>query len=101
MNYNELDPGIRPHVRALNDAGFRTTDSGDGVSKIGTEGEECMLPFANVICPLENDDTWRDKAWAIKAVLDEIEEGWSVDVTWSTRDEVLVALCSRDPHDHL
>ena len=32
-NYDELDPGIRDIVRALNDAGFYTTDSGDGVSK--------------------------------------------------------------------
>lgn len=32
-NYDELDPGIRATVRALNDAGFYTTDSGDGVSK--------------------------------------------------------------------
>ena len=33
INYNNLDPGIREFVRELNDAGFVTTDSGDGVSK--------------------------------------------------------------------
>lgn len=32
-NYDELDPGIREIVRRLNDGGFLTTDSGDGVSK--------------------------------------------------------------------
>lgn len=32
-NYDDLDPGIRDTVRAVNDAGFFTTDSGDGVSK--------------------------------------------------------------------
>lgn len=30
----ELDPGIRETVRRLRAAGFRTTDSGDGVSKV-------------------------------------------------------------------
>lgn len=33
INYDELDPGIREVVRRLNNAGFTTTDSGDGVSK--------------------------------------------------------------------
>ena len=31
--YENLDPGIREVVRVLRDAGFVTTDSGDGVSK--------------------------------------------------------------------
>lgn len=33
MKYDELDPGIREVVRVMRDNGFRTTDSGDGVSK--------------------------------------------------------------------
>jgi len=31
--YKHLDPGVRDLVAALNAHGFRTTDSGDGVSK--------------------------------------------------------------------
>jgi len=34
INYNELDPGIRETVRLLRTHGFKTTDSGDGVSKV-------------------------------------------------------------------
>lgn len=34
VNYNELDPGVRETVRRLNDWGFETTDSGDGITKI-------------------------------------------------------------------
>lgn len=94
--YDELDPGIRKHVRALNDAGIKTTDSGDGVSKIGTPGEACMLPFPNVMCALDQSDNWPKQAWAIKSVLDEIEDGWSVEVSWSTRDQTAIAICFRD-----
>lgn len=46
--YEDLDPGIRAVVRLLADHGFRTTDSGDGVSKVGTELEGCMDPIPNV-----------------------------------------------------
>lgn len=45
-NYDELDPGIREVVRFLNEAGFTTTDSGDGVSKTDPDG--CHLDIANV-----------------------------------------------------
>lgn len=35
INYDELDPGIREVVRWLRYLGFDTTDSGDGVTKVG------------------------------------------------------------------
>jgi hypothetical protein len=34
MNYNKLDPGIRNVVRLLHYWGYKTTDSGDGVTKL-------------------------------------------------------------------
>jgi hypothetical protein len=46
---DDLDPGIRRTVRLLNNWGFRTSDSGDGRSKLGTPGEACMLPVPNVV----------------------------------------------------
>ena len=33
LNYDDLDPGVRELVRLLRGSFFRTTDSGDGVSK--------------------------------------------------------------------
>ena len=45
VDFAELDPGIRETVRLLRDAGFRTTDSGDGVSKVDME---CAEPVPNV-----------------------------------------------------
>jgi len=41
--YDEIDPGIRKVVRLLNSNNLRTTDSGDGVSKVGGPHEGCML----------------------------------------------------------
>lgn len=46
-----LDPGIRLVVQLLNLWGFETTDSGDGVTKVGTM--DCALPFPNVAISLD------------------------------------------------
>lgn len=40
-DYEKLDPGIRTTVRMLVAAGFRTTDSGDGRTKIAAFGGDC------------------------------------------------------------
>lgn len=50
LNYDELDPGIREVVRFLNEAGFTTTDSGDGVTK--PPDEDCVIPVPNVHIPV-------------------------------------------------
>ena len=50
-NYDELDPGIRRTVRWVRSLGLETTDSGDGVTKLGLgwgEGLEA-LAFPHVI----------------------------------------------------
>jgi hypothetical protein len=50
LNYEELDPGIRDTVRLLNEAGFETCDSGDGVSKLPEDYESGdALAFAHVV----------------------------------------------------
>ena len=46
FNYDRLDPGIRDTVRLLREAGFETTDSGDGVSKPPLPG---VIPFPHVV----------------------------------------------------
>ncbi|MEQ1494454.1 MAG: hypothetical protein ABL912_01660 [Novosphingobium sp.] len=55
MNADELDPGIRDVVIALWAAGFKTTDSGDGVSRVGTEmdSENLVIPWPHVVCEVE------------------------------------------------
>ncbi|HET9063697.1 MAG TPA: hypothetical protein VFO62_10450 [Candidatus Binatia bacterium] len=53
IDYTALDPGIRETVRRLRAAGFATTDSGDGVSKLeaGTDiGEALSFPHAVIRC---------------------------------------------------
>jgi hypothetical protein len=45
IDYSEIDPGVRRLVRWLNELGFETTDSGDGVSK---PDMECALAVPNV-----------------------------------------------------
>jgi hypothetical protein len=49
LDYSTLDPGIRDTVRLLRDAGFDTTDSGDGVSKPADWYESGdAIPFAHI-----------------------------------------------------
>jgi len=47
VNYDELDPGIRKTVRWLNELGFETTDSGDGITKLEAGWPEDEL----IACP--------------------------------------------------
>lgn len=54
LNLDEIDPGIRRTVQWLNERGWKTTDSGDGSSKIGTEAEDCMEVIPNVTIVLDN-----------------------------------------------
>lgn len=65
INYDELDPGIRERVRKMREAGFNTTDSGDGVSKIGYM--ECALPFPHVYAVGSPETMVQDceKLWAM------------------------------------
>ena len=51
IDYSELDPGIRDVVRAMRDAGFNTTDSGDGVSK--PKDDMCALEYPHVFAVTE------------------------------------------------
>jgi hypothetical protein len=47
FDYTKLDPGIRETVRLVHEMGFRTTDSGDGVTKLADM--ECALDFPHVV----------------------------------------------------
>lgn len=54
FNYKNLDPGIRRFVKWLNDRGYQTTDSGDGVTK-GEFGEPephvyMVVSADNLVC---------------------------------------------------
>ncbi len=52
--YDELDPGIRETARWLFDNNFNPTDSGDGVTKVGTMG--CAQPFPHVYMVVREPD---------------------------------------------
>lgn len=71
-----LDPGIRDLVIALNDAGFQTTDSGDGVSKAEDIENEDALPWAHVSIRVHPEDMIEEA--------DRLSE-WML--TWSENDD--------------
>lgn len=50
-----LDPGIASTVAWLNERGFRTCDSGDGVSK--EPDPSCVLPYPHVVISLDDPAT--------------------------------------------
>lgn len=56
--YDQLDPGIRKTVRWFNDNGFVTSDSGDGISKMSTPAEDCMMApgLPNVVIEVDPED---------------------------------------------
>lgn len=84
--YPHLDPGIREVVRMLNDAGFRTTDSGDGQSKCE---HGIVLAWPHVAGPLPDDADLRHEARRAHSALSDFgfnmdprsEGSWSVEVS--------------------
>ena len=74
-----LDSGVRDIVYALIDAGFRTTDSGDG-SKVGWM--EDALPFPHVVAMSSPESMVEDA----HRMLSHLPDGWVVEATYSTED---------------
>ncbi len=83
-----LDSGIRDMVVKLNEAGFRTTDSGDG-----TKGLPWTLPYPHVFSVVALDKMIEEshRLW------DMIDQAnWRVEVTYSPADgEAILALLYR------
>lgn len=84
FDYDQLDPGIRSVVRSLHDAGFTTTDSGDGVSKsnwsYATGG---AIPFPHVVASSTVDAMVSD-ARRLAAVLG---PDWTVEASYQTHTD--------------
>ncbi len=85
INYDDLDPGIRDVVRAINDWGWRTVDSGDG-SKAGT-----------MECALDHPHVFAESDWTPLGIINEAHglasrlngrfgPGWYVEANYSTKD---------------
>lgn len=89
VNYDELDPGIRDMVRAINEWGWATTDSGDGVSKQEPEWDtSCVIPYPHVAC----ESQWGSTAVVAEAhtlaekLVERFGAGWYVEASYSTAD---------------
>lgn len=94
MSYDECDPGIRDIVRKVNEAGFTTTDSGDGVSKPADwyqpddHGITEAMPFPHVVATSTPMSLVSD-AERLAAVLG---AGWTVEATYATHDRIATLL---------
>jgi hypothetical protein len=89
-----LDPGIHDTVARLIAAGFRTTDSGDGVSKPRELYDEgYALPFPHVFAETKVRSMVQE-AHRMAAVLG---PEWAVDLSYSTEDRraILFAFAKR------
>jgi len=55
VDYDSLDPGIREVVRWVNDHGFATCDSGDGVTKLSDPAwdPDCINDVPHVVITVE------------------------------------------------
>lgn len=98
VDYDHLDPGIRDVVRLLNDAGFKTTDSGDGVSKPkpwyepDERGITEALPFPHVVCLVANRRALILEAHRLQAVLG---PAWHIEGTYYPSTETAVLMASK------
>lgn len=92
IDYDELDPGIRDVVRLLREAGFETTDSGDGVSK--PKDDMCVLEYPHVFA-MTDPAHMVPEADRLAALLG---PEWDVDVSYSPRNsKAILSAAKMDP----
>lgn len=83
-----LDPGIRSTVVMLTAHGFKTTDSGDGVSK-PPDGR--VFDFPHVACVVSSADmmTEADRLWLT------LGEGWRIEASYCPNDGTAILFAMR------
>jgi hypothetical protein len=92
-----VDPGIREAVQRLNEAGFHTSDSGDGVSKPADwylSGE--AIPMPHVAGPLHVmvSTLATELAASAASVVAVLGPEWTCEVTYSSADKVWMFFAS-------
>lgn len=86
IDYDQLDPGIREVVRVLRGYGYHTTDSGDGITKLGEMG--CVIDQPHVVIALEFPFNAIHDALALKERLrHSFDEPWEVQASYDTEDK--------------
>lgn len=98
INYDELDPGIRDVVRAINEWGWKTCDSGDG-SKAGTM--ECALDHPHVFCEARDGgiELDREAHTLAELLIERFGPGWYVETNYSTKDRRAFLYAMKDVAD--
>lgn len=92
-DYDHIDPGVRAHVRALNDAGFETTDSGDGSKSGWMEG---AVEWPHVVCVVEPGALVADAHRCAEVLaLPPFGAGWTVEASYSPHDGVAMLYCAK------
>lgn len=102
--WGDLDPGIVDTVRVLWGAGFITTDSGDGRTKLlAGENDGSILPVPHVACRCDPkhllDET--DRAVAVLRAAGyhlHPTEGWHVEGTYDGGSALVMAYGPEPPH---
>lgn len=84
VNYKALDPGIRDIVRQLNEAGFETTDSGDGYSKPPLA---CVLPFPHVAIKSSRDALIEDADRVYRWLAEHRRRARFIQATYDPKDQ--------------
>lgn len=73
INYVELNPCIRNLVRLLRDAGFRTSDSGDGTNF--QNGMEGALDFCHVVAFVDPPELLSEADRLVKLLKESVKPG--------------------------
>lgn len=93
LDLSTLTPGIREVVRLLRQNGFKTTDSGDGVTNVAN-GMEGAMTVPHVVMRIEPDEIIAE-ARRLQSLIDPYctEEGASgpfIEASFSPRDNIAV-----------
>lgn len=96
FSYEELDPGIRDVVKLFRDAGFNTTDSGDGVSK--APGPH-VLPFKHVVAEVSSVSLVAEANRMLQLLKDTGMNDWQVEATYIPNEDLAFLMASELTED--
>ena len=86
VDYEALDPGIRHVVEMLRDAGFDTSDSGDGETKVDALASGDALPYPHVFCIGRLASLVTDAHLMQELLGDE----WTVEASYSAKNQIVI-----------
>jgi len=95
----DIHEKVRPLCEWLNANGFRTTDSGDGITNVAA-GMDGAMTHAHVIAVLPIERSFERADW-VQANLPDPYKAWDVELSYASRNRIAILIVGEPIMDEL